>query len=89
MASMGMQYLGGTVSGDFALLWVATPADWYARLPDRRARPPYEKTTARILLDGNSNMRLFEVLNSETSGCAYAMSTSSLIVPTRGPTVPV
>eukprot|EP00959_Pyramimonas_sp_CCMP1952_P275198 5752667-Pyramimonas_sp.AAC.1 len=25
------------LSGDYQLLWVATPADWHARLPGKRA----------------------------------------------------
>eukprot|EP00959_Pyramimonas_sp_CCMP1952_P258335 5399880-Pyramimonas_sp.AAC.1 len=40
---MGAQYLEGILSGDYALLWVATPAGWHVRLPGKRAGPLYER----------------------------------------------
>ena len=43
MTSEGTQYLGGLLSGDYRLLWVATPADWYVRLPGKRAGPHYQR----------------------------------------------
>eukprot|EP00959_Pyramimonas_sp_CCMP1952_P229539 4799189-Pyramimonas_sp.AAC.1 len=36
MTSTGTQYLGALLFGDHQLLWVATPADWYVRLPGKR-----------------------------------------------------
>eukprot|EP00959_Pyramimonas_sp_CCMP1952_P327731 6861299-Pyramimonas_sp.AAC.1 len=54
MTSTGAQYLGALLSGDYQLLWVATPADWHARLPGKRAGPHYQRipnlmTKARAL----------------------------------------
>eukprot|EP00959_Pyramimonas_sp_CCMP1952_P201011 4203971-Pyramimonas_sp.AAC.1 len=37
MTSTGTQYLGALLSGDYQLLWVATPADWRVWLPGKRA----------------------------------------------------
>eukprot|EP00959_Pyramimonas_sp_CCMP1952_P194021 4057364-Pyramimonas_sp.AAC.1 len=42
MASEGAQYLGGLLSGDYKLLWVATPADWHVRLPGKRPGPHFQ-----------------------------------------------
>eukprot|EP00959_Pyramimonas_sp_CCMP1952_P133229 2785354-Pyramimonas_sp.AAC.1 len=43
MTSTCTQYLGGILLGDYRLLWVATPADWYVRLPGERAGPRYQR----------------------------------------------
>eukprot|EP00959_Pyramimonas_sp_CCMP1952_P265042 5542104-Pyramimonas_sp.AAC.1 len=43
MTSTGTQYLGASLSGDYQLLWVATPADWRVRLPGKRAGPGYQR----------------------------------------------
>eukprot|EP00959_Pyramimonas_sp_CCMP1952_P439317 9196750-Pyramimonas_sp.AAC.1 len=60
MTSMGAQHLGGILPGDYALLWVATPADWHARLPSKRAGPHYERI--RILLTKPHALRMRIVL---------------------------
>eukprot|EP00959_Pyramimonas_sp_CCMP1952_P103431 2163120-Pyramimonas_sp.AAC.1 len=39
MASTGTQFMGALLSGDYQLLWVATPPDWYVMLPGKRAGP--------------------------------------------------
>eukprot|EP00959_Pyramimonas_sp_CCMP1952_P131323 2745879-Pyramimonas_sp.AAC.1 len=54
MTSIGTQYLGALLSGDYQLSWVATPADWHVRLPGKRAGPHYQRiqnlmTKARAL----------------------------------------
>eukprot|EP00959_Pyramimonas_sp_CCMP1952_P330219 6914166-Pyramimonas_sp.AAC.1 len=43
MTSTGAQYFGGSLSGDYQLLWVATPADWFVRLPGKQAGPRYQR----------------------------------------------
>eukprot|EP00959_Pyramimonas_sp_CCMP1952_P065067 1358617-Pyramimonas_sp.AAC.1 len=43
MTSTGTQYLGVLLSGDYPLLWVATPADWHVGLPGKRAGPRYQR----------------------------------------------
>eukprot|EP00959_Pyramimonas_sp_CCMP1952_P077962 1629662-Pyramimonas_sp.AAC.1 len=43
MTSTGTQFLGSPLSGDYQLLWVATPADWRARLPGERVGPRYRR----------------------------------------------
>eukprot|EP00959_Pyramimonas_sp_CCMP1952_P439792 9207318-Pyramimonas_sp.AAC.1 len=43
MTSIGTQHLGALFSGDYQLSWVATPADWYVRLPGKRAGPHYQR----------------------------------------------
>eukprot|EP00959_Pyramimonas_sp_CCMP1952_P014845 314356-Pyramimonas_sp.AAC.1 len=54
MTSTGTQYLGALLSGNCKFSWVATPADWYVRLPEKRAGPHYQRiqnlmTKARAL----------------------------------------
>eukprot|EP00959_Pyramimonas_sp_CCMP1952_P118281 2473108-Pyramimonas_sp.AAC.1 len=39
MTSTGTQHLGALLSGDYQLLWIATPADWCVRPPGKRAGP--------------------------------------------------
>eukprot|EP00959_Pyramimonas_sp_CCMP1952_P181158 3788010-Pyramimonas_sp.AAC.1 len=39
VTSTGTQYFGALLSGDYQLLRGATPADWHARLPGKRAGP--------------------------------------------------
>ena len=43
MTSEGTKYLGALLSGDYTMLWVATPSDWYVRLPGKRAGPHYQR----------------------------------------------
>ena len=43
MTSRGSQYLGALLSGDYQLLWISTPADWYVRTPGKRAGPHWER----------------------------------------------
>eukprot|EP00959_Pyramimonas_sp_CCMP1952_P142391 2981075-Pyramimonas_sp.AAC.1 len=48
------QYLNRLPSGDHLQLWAATPADWHARLPGKRAGPHCQRiqnvmTKARAL----------------------------------------
>eukprot|EP00959_Pyramimonas_sp_CCMP1952_P170634 3565813-Pyramimonas_sp.AAC.2 len=43
MTSTGTQYLGASLSGDYQLLRVATPADWHVGLPGKRAGPRYQR----------------------------------------------
>eukprot|EP00959_Pyramimonas_sp_CCMP1952_P447953 9379951-Pyramimonas_sp.AAC.1 len=54
MTSTGTQDVGAVLSGDYQLLWVATPADWDVRLPGKRAGPRCQRvqhllTKARAL----------------------------------------
>eukprot|EP00959_Pyramimonas_sp_CCMP1952_P229386 4796228-Pyramimonas_sp.AAC.1 len=39
VTSTGTQHLGALPSGDYQLLWVATPADWHVGLLGKRAGP--------------------------------------------------
>ena len=31
------------MSGDYTMLWVSTPSDWYVRTPGKRAGPHYQR----------------------------------------------
>ena len=33
MASTGQEYTGKLIKGEYKLLWIATPSDWYVRTP--------------------------------------------------------
>eukprot|EP00959_Pyramimonas_sp_CCMP1952_P279779 5849596-Pyramimonas_sp.AAC.1 len=48
MTSIGTQYLGALLSGDYQLLWVAKPADWRVRLPGKRAGPRCQRIQHRM-----------------------------------------
>ena len=43
MASTGQEYTGNLIKGDYNLLWIATPSDWYVRTPDKRANPHWQR----------------------------------------------
>eukprot|EP00959_Pyramimonas_sp_CCMP1952_P272878 5704365-Pyramimonas_sp.AAC.1 len=49
MTSIDAQYLGGLLSGDYQLPWAATPADWHARLPGRRAGPNCQRVRSLLV----------------------------------------
>ena len=31
MTSVGTEYLGAIIGGEYAMIWIGTPADWYVR----------------------------------------------------------
>ena len=39
MTSVGTGYLGAILSGDYVLIWISTPSDWYVRTPGKRIAP--------------------------------------------------
>ena len=43
MAHSGTKFLGNLVAGDYSLLWISTPSDWYMRTPGKRAGPHWER----------------------------------------------
>ena len=43
MMSVGSIHTGNLISGKYKLLWISTPADWYVRLPHKRAGPHWQK----------------------------------------------
>ena len=43
MSHSGTNFLGNLLSGDYGLLWVSTPADWYMRTPGKRAGPHWDR----------------------------------------------
>eukprot|EP00959_Pyramimonas_sp_CCMP1952_P138184 2892440-Pyramimonas_sp.AAC.1 len=49
MTSTGTQHFGGSLSADYQLLRVATPADWHARLPGKRAGPYFVRVGNRAV----------------------------------------
>ena len=54
MTHTGTAYLGNIMHGDYNLIWISTPADWYVRTPGKRMGPHWERvrmmlTKARAL----------------------------------------
>ena len=54
MTHLGTTYTGNVLSGDYDLLWISTPADWYTRTPGKRMGPHWQNiqllmTKARAL----------------------------------------
>ena len=45
MASTGEVYNTGLLRGDYHLLWIATPGDWYVLTPDRRCNTHWQRVT--------------------------------------------
>eukprot|EP00959_Pyramimonas_sp_CCMP1952_P417697 8751225-Pyramimonas_sp.AAC.1 len=43
MTTVGTDYLGAVISGDYSLIWVSTPGDWYARTPGKRVAPHWSR----------------------------------------------
>eukprot|EP00959_Pyramimonas_sp_CCMP1952_P000189 3599-Pyramimonas_sp.AAC.1 len=43
MTAVGTEYLGALISGDYALIWVSTPGDWYVRTPGTRVAPHWSR----------------------------------------------
>eukprot|EP00959_Pyramimonas_sp_CCMP1952_P017786 377508-Pyramimonas_sp.AAC.1 len=43
MTAVGTEYLGAVISGDYALIWVCTPGDWYVRTPGKRVAPHWSR----------------------------------------------
>ena len=43
MASTGEVYNARLSRGDYDLLWIATPGDWYVRTPDNRCNPHWQR----------------------------------------------
>eukprot|EP00959_Pyramimonas_sp_CCMP1952_P134580 2816290-Pyramimonas_sp.AAC.1 len=39
MTTVGADCLGAVIIGDYTLIWVSTPGDWYVRTPGRRVAP--------------------------------------------------
>ena len=39
MTHTGTTYLGNILHGDYDLVWISTPADWYVRAPGKRMGP--------------------------------------------------
>eukprot|EP00959_Pyramimonas_sp_CCMP1952_P277298 5797279-Pyramimonas_sp.AAC.1 len=71
MASMGAQYFGGILPGDHAVFWVATPADWLVRLPNKRAGSHYE--SLRDLLTKAHALRM-QMLLVGPPGCSWKLA---------------
>ena len=43
LSYLGEEYLGKILHGDYSLLWISTPADWYVRLPGKRTTPHWQR----------------------------------------------
>eukprot|EP00959_Pyramimonas_sp_CCMP1952_P386853 8107710-Pyramimonas_sp.AAC.1 len=43
MTTVGTDYLGAVISGDYTLIWVGTPGDWYVRTPGNRVAPHWSR----------------------------------------------
>ena len=44
MSLVGEEYTGRLLRGEYALLWISTPADWYIRTPNKRSNPHWQNT---------------------------------------------
>ena len=43
MAQSGTKFLGDFLAGDYHVLWITTPADWYVRVPGKRATSHWDR----------------------------------------------
>eukprot|EP00959_Pyramimonas_sp_CCMP1952_P077951 1629362-Pyramimonas_sp.AAC.1 len=43
MTSVGADYLGAVISGDYTFIWISIPGDWYVRTPGKRIAPHWSR----------------------------------------------
>ena len=43
MTSVGTEYLGAIIGGEYAMIWIGTPADWYVRTPGKRMSTHWQR----------------------------------------------
>eukprot|EP00959_Pyramimonas_sp_CCMP1952_P058081 1212507-Pyramimonas_sp.AAC.1 len=43
MTSAGTDYLGAVISGDYTLIWISIPGDWYVRSPGQKVAPHWSR----------------------------------------------
>ena len=48
MTQTGTTYLGNLIHGDYALVWISTPADWYVRTPGKRMGPHWGRVRTML-----------------------------------------
>ena len=58
MASSGEELTGKLLKGDYALMWLSTPSDWYVRTPDKRANQHWQRMVNWIKRAVNLQMRV-------------------------------
>ena len=60
MTHTGTTYLGNILHGDYDLVWISTPADWYVRTPGKRMGPHWQNV--QTLLTKARELSLHTVL---------------------------
>ena len=58
MSLVGEEYIGKLLRGDYSLMWMSTPADWYVRTPGKRANPHWQRLQNWIQRSIKLNMKL-------------------------------
>eukprot|EP00975_Prorocentrum_lima_P023300 4898730-Prorocentrum_lima.AAC.1 len=43
MASTGQEYTASLLKGEYSILWISTPSDWYVRTPGKRTNPHWQR----------------------------------------------
>ena len=43
MTSVGTEYLGSIINGEYFMVWISTPADWYVRTPGKRMSTHWQR----------------------------------------------
>eukprot|EP00959_Pyramimonas_sp_CCMP1952_P334533 7005841-Pyramimonas_sp.AAC.1 len=60
MTTVGTEYLGAAIGGDYALIWVSAPGDWYGRTPGKRVAPHWSRI--QNLLAKARNLRMIIIV---------------------------
>ena len=58
MSCPGEEYLRKLLSGQYQMLWISTPVDWYVKPRERRTQPLYERIANWMTRAANLDMQL-------------------------------
>ena len=58
MASTGEEYTAKLLKGDYDLLWISTPSDWYVRTPGKRTNPHWQRLQTWMQKAATRQMKL-------------------------------
>eukprot|EP00959_Pyramimonas_sp_CCMP1952_P397213 8322750-Pyramimonas_sp.AAC.1 len=58
MTIVGTDYLVAVISGDYILIWVSTPGDWYVRTPRERVAPHWSRIQSLLTKAKKARMQI-------------------------------
>eukprot|EP00959_Pyramimonas_sp_CCMP1952_P151290 3165655-Pyramimonas_sp.AAC.1 len=58
MTTVGTDYLGVVISGDYTLIWIRTPGDWHVRTPEKRVAPHWSRSQNLLMKAREIRMKI-------------------------------